>query len=202
MNDIGLLNWIEVIALMGVPMVCLSWLIFRWLYLSGEIDRDANHKVVAARVKEMKQTLKSDKSRGGNFLYRKWMWFGSGFYGLAGLWTFFVIEISDLFSFLIHPVVVLSRMQEDFVQFLITFLMNQAGNLLSAFRWFGYWTDDNDSILLWIAIAWLGYWVGNKLARRDVAAAHISRMESRLVTGVGRLSRLLKRDKEESGNNS
>ncbi|MFM1896155.1 MAG: hypothetical protein RLZZ385_1229 [Pseudomonadota bacterium] len=199
MSDINLLNWIEVIALMGVPMVCLSWLIFRWLYLSGEIDRDANHKLVAARVKEMKQGLKASSSKQANFLYKKWMWFGSGFYGLAGLWTFFVIEMGDLFGFLLHPVVVVTRMQENFVEFLISVGINQLTNLLSAFLWFTYWTDSGDSIVLWIAIAWLGYWVGNKLARRDVAAHHLNNLEARLVEGARTVGGLLTKKKGDGG---
>lgn len=197
MADIGILDWIKVITLLGIPMVCLSWIVFRWLYLSGAIDRSADNKVVSARIKEIKQSFKSSTNRQANFLYRKWMWFGSGFYGLAALWTFMVIELGQVAGFLFNPAPTVARMREDATQFAISTAMAQAVNLLESFLWFAWWTDEGESILLWIAIAWLGYWVGNKCARLQVAESHVSTAEQRLVSGVGWLRGRLTRRGEK-----
>ena len=47
----------------------------------------------------------------------------------------------------------------------IEILMNQIGNLISAFVWFGYWADGG--VVIWLLVAYFGYWIGIELARRD-----------------------------------
>ena len=147
-------------------MVVLSWFIFSWLYSSGEIDRKADRKAISARVKKMKKSFEKKDSQNANYVYDKWMWFGSGFYGLAGLWTFAIVEISDLFSFVFNFPGLSSLFAEGVISLIVSVLLNQLGNVITAFVWFSYWPAD--SIIVWLLVAYIGYWVGVELARRGL----------------------------------
>lgn len=161
-----MLDLLQAVILLGVPMVALSWFLFSWLFNSGEMDREDDHKLISARLKKMKKSIEKKESKNSNYVYDKWMWFGSGFYGLAGLWTFAVIEISQFFGFIFNFPGFAELFADGIIDFIVTLLINQFGNVLSAFLWFGYWPAD--SILIWILIAYLGYWVGVEMARRKL----------------------------------
>ena len=161
----GILDIIEAAIKLGIPMVVLSWLIFSWLYRDGKLDRQAGRKDIAANVKQMKTSFKSKDKQKTNYVYDKWMWFGSGFYGLAALWTFIIVEISQFFSFLFNFPGFESLFGEGLFNFLVALALGQLGNIINAFIWFVYWSDDG-SILVYFLVAYMGYWCGVELAKR------------------------------------
>lgn len=150
---------LEAIIKLGIPMVILSWIIFTWLYGGGDLDRNAGRKSIEAQVKKIKK-------HGGNsnYMMEKWMWFGSGFYGLAGLWTFAVIEIGDLLRVIFNPSSIPESFDHGFVTAAVELVLNQLGNLITAFLWFSYWADNG--IITWLLVAYVGCWIGVELARR------------------------------------
>ncbi len=159
------LTFLEAAIKLGIPMVVLSWLIFTWLYGGGDLDREADRKSINSHAKKMKMSRRGRKSGGrADYLLGKWMWFGSGFYGLAALWTFVVIEIADIVRLLMNPSTVVGILDAGFVSAAIDLLMNQIRNIVTAFVWFGYWADEG--IVVWLLVAYLGYWLGVELARR------------------------------------
>lgn len=162
----GILDLIEAIIKLGIPVAVLSWFIFSWLYGAGEIDRKANHKAVSARIKKMKKSFEKKEESNANFVYEKWMWFGSGFYGLAGLWSFAVIEISDMLRFVFNFPGLAVLFEDGIISFLVALGLNQVGNIITAFVWFTYWPAE--SMLIWVLIAYVGYWVGVEMARRGM----------------------------------
>ena len=138
-------------------------MIFSWIFLSGEIDRQEKRDAIKAQVKKLKTLPSLDGNRGKRYLYDKWVWFGSGFYGLAGIWTLIVIELGELLGFLSNLSSFSGFGDTSIVGLVIDFFIDQLGNLLQAFLWWGYWPAD--SILVWLGVAYLGYWVGVELAR-------------------------------------
>ena len=96
------LDLFQAIILLGGPLVALSWFIFSWLFSSGEIGREDDHKTITSRLKKLKKVVADNENQNANYVYEKWSWFGTGFYGLAGLWTFAVIEISQFFGFIFN----------------------------------------------------------------------------------------------------
>ncbi|MFT6045345.1 MAG: hypothetical protein ACI9WC_001045 [Arenicella sp.] len=149
---------------LGLPVLMLSWLLFSWLYREGKLERKADRKETAGSLKEMKIESKAKGQGGQNYLYDKWMWFGSGFYGLAALWTFMVIELLDFAKFVFNFPGFASLFAEGIINTLVTVLVNQLGNILSAFIWFNYWSDG--SPITWFLIAYLSYLGGIELAKR------------------------------------
>jgi hypothetical protein len=159
-------NFLEATLKLGVPMVILSWLIFTWLYGRGELDRKTDRKTIDAQVKKIRKSYKKrEKSKKDNYLIEKWMWFGSGFYGLAGLWTFVVIEVADIFRILFEPSLIIHSLDDGVIAAVVNVFLNQLGNVISAFVWFSYWADDG--MLVWMLAAYAGYWAGVELARRS-----------------------------------
>lgn len=163
---LGLFNLFDLllaILVLGMPLVVLSWLLFSFLFETGEIGRDADHKLISARVKELKKSTRKVMKK-TNVLYKKWMWFGSGFYGLAGLYTLVIIEIRELIGFLLNMPQLSAVFANGAVDAFVQFLISQLGNIIQAFLWWSYWPAD--SILVWLVVAYLGYWIGVELARR------------------------------------
>ncbi len=160
------LEFLEASLMMGIPMVVLSWTIFAWLYVGGSLDRNAGRKSVGVEVKKLKKSFNKKKEGGtANYMAEKWLWFGGGFYGLAALWTFAVIELLDIVRLILSPSTILDAFDNGLVSAVIQLAANQLSNLITAFVWFGYWGDDG--ILVWLAVAYAGYWIGVELARRD-----------------------------------
>ena len=156
---------LEATIKLGVPMTVLSWIIFAWLYGGGDLDRKSNRKSIASQVKTMKKSFKKKKDGvTSNYRVEKWMWFGSGFYGLAGLWTFVVTEIADVIRIIFNPALLIEAFDEGLVSALIDLAVNQFSNLVTALVWFGYWSDDN--VIVPLLVAYAGYWIGVEIARR------------------------------------
>jgi hypothetical protein len=160
-----LLDLLEAFIKLGIPMAALSWFLFSWLIGAGEIDREDDHKLIAARLKSLKKSVEKRKQLNSNYVYDKWMWFGSGFYGLAGLWTFAVIEIAQFFAFIFDFPGWAQIFEDGLIGFIISLLLNQLGNVIQAFVWFAYWPTESE--LMWILVAYLGYWLGVEMARRQ-----------------------------------
>ena len=64
----GIFDLIEALIKLGLPMVVISWLMFSWLYSSGEIDREADNRAVKLRLKKMKTTFKKKEAQNANYI--------------------------------------------------------------------------------------------------------------------------------------
>lgn len=166
MPSIDYIDLLEALVKLGLPMAVLSWLIFSWLYSSGEIDRDADRKALGVRLKAMKKGFKAQTNDGVGMIYNKWRLFGSGFYGLAALWTFLVVEVLDLLRFLMSFPGPGELFQDGVISFFVALFLNQMGNGLTALLWFNWWPAN--SVLVWVIVAYGGYWLGLEVARRNI----------------------------------
>lgn len=152
---------------LGIPVLVMSWLLFSWLYREGKLEIKAGRKATAGNIKEMKKEAKDKNTQGRNYIYDKWMWFGSGFYGLAALWTLFVMEMTDIFHFIFNLTSFSSLLTGGLISILLKALMNQIANIVSAFVWFQYWSSGTQaSPIVWFGVAYLGYLAGIELAKR------------------------------------
>ena len=156
---------LEAVFKLGVPILVLSWLLFSWLYREGKLEIKADRKATAGSLKEMKKASKDKDVGGQNYIYDKWMWFGSGFYGLAALWTFLVMELMDIINFFFNFPGFASLLAGGFINVIVKGLLNQLENIVSAFVWFNFWSD-NSSPVIWFIISYLGYLGGIELAKR------------------------------------
>lgn len=159
---------------LGVPVAGLSWLLFQRLYSAGEIDRDGDRAALKAGLKELKKAAKKKGATSagsplewGHYLLRKkWFRFGSGFYGTAALWTFMVVEVADLLSFIRDFPGFANLFENGVIAFLVNLLVGQIQNFVTAIVWFDYWPDESQTLFIWLVAAYLGYRVGRNLAQR------------------------------------
>ena len=174
-----IVSLVTVALQLGIPMALLSWLLFMRFFSRGQLDRASDRKEIERKVKEFKTSynkIKKARSKEGkegdtlamrsstDHVFDKWMYFGSGFYGLAALWTLVVIEVFSLLDLAIN-LLTLSMFDDGIIAFLIGVATEQLGNLISAFLWFNYW---DDSLLVSFLIAYVGYWSGVEAARRNL----------------------------------
>jgi hypothetical protein len=97
-------------------------------------------------------------------LMKHWSSFGGGFYGLAALWTFVIIEIRDAINFIFYFPGLDALFEDGLISLLVGVIVNQFTNAISALVWFNYWPAE--SVLVWVIAAYLGYWTGLELAKR------------------------------------
>lgn len=112
----------------------------------------------------------SSTNENAHFLFNRWMWFGSGFYGLAALWTLVIVEMLDVLRFIFAFPGFDVIFANGIIGAIVDFLLNQLSNFISAFLWFGYW--GNGSVLTWILVAYAGYFIGTEIAKRGVASGN------------------------------
>ena len=109
------------------------------MFISGELDRQSDRKGIERGVKKIKASFKDEKKRTfaekskTDLVFEKWMYFGSGFYGLAALWTLVVIEVSELIGFVFNFPGFDVLFGDGLIAFLFNLAMNQLSNLVSAF---------------------------------------------------------------------
>lgn len=164
------LELLKAVIQLGVPMAFLSWFMFSWLYSDGKLSIDADRKTISANLKEMKKSKQEPTDTELGFLYKRWMRFGSGFYGLAALWTLIVSEMLDVYGFMTNFPGFAKLLQDGIINLLVGFFINQLGNLITAFIWFSYWSKE--SVVLWVLVAYIGYWLGIQLAKRGYNKTH------------------------------
>lgn len=146
---------------------------FNWLYGAGQLSRNAGHKAIRQQLEHIKKSHKTNKAKSGNYLYRQWMMFGGGFYGLAVLWTLISIEVVELISFLLN-FDLQELMADGFVAMLLNFIAAQVNNIVTSVVWFTYWPEGDQPILPWILMAYAGYLMGIHLAREQQTLHKIS----------------------------
>lgn len=176
-----ILIWLEAAIKLGIPMSVLSWLMFNWLYGAGQLPRDAGHKAIRERLTELRKQHKSNKSKHGNYLYKQWLFFGGGFYGLAVLWTLLVIEVGELIG-LIANFDLAVLLADGVIALIVNVIVSQFGNMLTAILWFGYWPDGGGPpVIIWVVMAYCGYLLGIHQAREGESLHSLSDLKNRIM---------------------
>ena len=49
----------QAIAVLGIPMVLLSWFLFSWMFELGDLNREDSRQAINSRVKELKKNKES-----------------------------------------------------------------------------------------------------------------------------------------------
>lgn len=148
---------------LGVPVAIVAWFLFHRLYAEGELDRAEGYRTVRSRLRDIKKSARNNPSR--DFLRRRWMKFGGGFYGAAALWTFAIIEFTDLTGLIVDFPGIATLFADGVFSFFVDVFVNQIQNFVSALVWFTWWSDEEDSLLTWVLVAYAGYLVGLNAAR-------------------------------------
>lgn len=175
-------------ALLGTaPVAFFTFLILQWSITSGRLSRFEDEKGLQrqykARTRAAKESRKARKAGQdvaaqpaddqplfhkravGDIFHSKVMFFGSGFYGTMAVLTYILIEILEIWTFLVGMLSPTTWIEKIGLDLLIEFFVNSLINLVAAFVWFvtlpEYINIDNGFI--WLAAAYLGYLGGLRL---------------------------------------
>ncbi len=166
-----LVEVLEAIFKLGLPVLVLSWLLIHRQYQTGEIAADADRQTVKSSLKKIRKAWRKDKKGRYNLIENKWMRFGGGFYGITALTTFILIELGEAVDFVVNISGVGKLLEDGLLNFVVNLLVNQFQNFIAAIIWFAYWGDDDRSIVVWIAVPYASYLLGLNLASRTQAIA-------------------------------
>jgi len=152
---------------LGLPVACLSWFVLKQLYARGELDRSHDSKTVAENIKKIRKSRKQNKALPADLVQTKWMQFGGGFYGCAALWTFLIIELNELIDLFSNFPGFSTLFENGLISLVVSLLINQFTNFITAIVWFGYWSEGSASVAIWMVTAYLGYLAGLTAAKQD-----------------------------------
>lgn len=170
----------------ALPIACFTFLTVQWSIVSGRLPRFSDAKDLQAQFKKKRQEIKAAKKLakqnnqteeqkqtqgeqesqpffhkrlGGDLLYNKLLFFGGGFYGTMALFTYLIIEVAEILTFL-GKIIDVTHWQFTFsIQFLVDLIINSIMNIVAAFIWFQTLPDyvDVNNGFIWIGAAYLGY---------------------------------------------
>lgn len=145
----------------GLPLLVISFLLIAWAikknYALPETDE----------LDE--QELETEKdSQEVNPFYKKWLFFGGGFYGLMAFITYIHVEALEIYGFFSQYTSLSALIDQISVSALISLLVESFLNLIPAFTWFLYWPKQvtMENGWHWLLAAYIGYQMGAFLAKR------------------------------------
>ncbi|WP_262694051.1 hypothetical protein [Kordiimonas aquimaris] len=178
----------------ALPVACFTFLTLQWSIVSGKLakftdakDLQAQYKKIKDEAKEAKTKAKEQKKlneaeeesgpkekepffrqqKGGDLLHGKLMFFGGGFYGTMALFTYLIVEVDEVLSFL-GKIIDFTNWHFSFsFQFVIDLFINSIMNIVAAFVWFHTLQDyaDMGNGWIWLVAAYAGYLGGVRFTR-------------------------------------
>ncbi len=164
---------LTLVLTLGVPMLLGAWLLFDYLLESGHLDKeDIDKQVEAMQARyEKEEEADGDKSHWDPMAY-KWMEFGGGFYGLAALYTFALIELGEIGSFITDFPGVSALLSAGPISLIIDFFIDRMMNFVASMLWFTWWGENQ---IVWnFVIAYSAYYAGMYLAKKDILRRWLS----------------------------
>ena len=151
---------------LGLPVAAMSWYLARRLYRSGKLSINDDLRAVRKNIGKIRRKDKNH-SQQANFLEKRWMKFGGGFYGITAVTTWLIIELGETMQFIVNFPGVSAILGNGIGSFIFNFFVNQLQNFLTALLWFTYWGDDGRNVIIWIAVPYVAYLAGIFFARKS-----------------------------------
>lgn len=150
----------------GVPVGLASYGLAWWALKNHYIGRADTLKSLEKAVKKRSKD-KALKKEGDPF-HRKWLAFGGGFYGVAGLLTYAVVELTEVRDFILQLGGILDMIRNISFDLVIQLFVGAIKNFVVAIAWPLYWLSEiqSDRIWVWFIVAYGAYWAGSTLALR------------------------------------
>ena len=146
----------------GLPVGLISY----FLVLVARKETGATAKNTKLLKQEFKNTEIKQQKFWKAFLYKKWMKFGGGFYGVLTFITYLHIEIYEVIDFVQSFIGTESLIIKSVLVLFVEFFVDSIINFLYAFLWPVYWFKylPIGSYLVWICVVFICYIAGTRLA--------------------------------------
>ncbi len=216
------LEIIRALLLGALPVAIFTFLTLQWSIASGRLpkftdkkDLNAQYKKLSEQAKEAKKQAKQkskeqseentepeekkpffDKSKGGDILHGKVMFFGGGFYGTMALFTYLIVEVFEVLSFF-GKIFDFTNWRFTFsIEFIIDLIINSIMNIVQAFIWFDTLPDfvRVREGWIWLIAAYLGYLAGIRFTQEKGDEAWAALADA-IATAKVRMKELLGKPK-------
>ncbi|MFT5483989.1 MAG: hypothetical protein ACI9GW_002649 [Halieaceae bacterium] len=167
------------IFLGALPVMVFSFAILQWSITTGRMQKftgedglatqHARHAKSVGKTGRPKDTsfieqLSDERSRGDIF-HGKLMSFGGGYYGTMAILTYLLIEVVEIWQFMVQALSPNTSFGEIGLGLVIEFFVNSLLNLIAAFIWFMTLPEyiNISEGLVWLGASYLGYLAGLRL---------------------------------------
>lgn len=152
----------------GLPVFLISLVTLYWI--NNRSDKQF-HEIIDKEKQSKKGDGDVEESEHSDFLHKKWVQFGGGFYGMVGLWTYLVVEWKELTSIIADFKPFDLTINNIISEIIIKFFIESILNLVTAITWPIYWIGKMQGTSIWLAFvaAYLGYWGAETLLRNHFA---------------------------------
>ncbi|MBE9548330.1 MAG: hypothetical protein IMF09_02900 [Proteobacteria bacterium] len=158
----------------GLPICVFTLAMVWWALHRGHFQETGDFKGLELEIKSMSKNGKKNSSKAkvpvsiksSDIIHDKWIKFGGGFYGIAALFTWLVIEVTDIVEMIMNFGGFFKFLQNLNIGLIVHILIEGLTNFIAAIIWPVYWLKriDTTQTWLWFIAAYAGYWLGVKFA--------------------------------------
>lgn len=183
MKIVGILTEaIQALIIVGLPIGLFTLAMIWWALHRGHLQKTEDFKGLEHEIKSMtknknkKKQKSSPRENNSDFIHKKWMSFGGGFYGIVALFTWLVIEINEIVEMVSNLGGILKFLQSLNIGLIVHVFIEGFMNFIIAIIWPVYWIKQisTGQTWIWFIAAFAGYSIGMKLAHK----IHQSRVET------------------------
>lgn len=156
------------LALVGLPIGLFTLAIVWWGMHNGHFLDTNNRKELERELKAMSKENKDPENKNQGLIQKKWAKFGGGFYGVAALFTYIVVEVTEIATMIANFGGLWDFIRQFDVAVIVKILVEGFTNFITAMVWPVYWMKriDTDQTWLWFVAAYAGYFLGLRLAQQ------------------------------------
>ena len=160
----------------GLPICIFTLAMVWWALHRGHFQETDSIKGLEREIKLMSKSNNKDSDEDQaprnntqhDIIHKKWLKFGGGFYGIVALFTWLVIEVTDIAGMVMNFGGFLKFLQNLNIGLIVHIFIEGLTNFIVAIIWPVYWLKqiDTSQTWLWFITAYCGYWLGIKLAQQ------------------------------------
>lgn len=160
-------NMLEIMKAMiiaGLPIMAISFSLVYWAVKKEYINLEDD---ITQLKSNKKQAKKDDVEFKVNPIYKKWLYFGGGYYGLMALIAYIHIEGLEVKTFIESYTSFSNLIDQITVTAVVSLIIDSFLNIIPAFLWFAHWPDviNIQNGWYWLLASYIGYRLGEYLAK-------------------------------------
>lgn len=164
----------QALFIVGVPIGLFTLAMVWWGLHRGHTQTADDLKTLGLEIEsaikssDPEQKKPTARKTSSDYIHKKWMSFGGGFYGIVALFTWLVIEFNEIAEMVQRFGGVVKFFQSINIGIIVNVFIEGFMNFITAIIWPIYWTKQisTEQTWLWFIAAFVGYSLGSKLAHK------------------------------------
>jgi hypothetical protein len=161
-STLMIIDILKALLYAGLPIALVSY----FLVIIARKETQTNTKNAKQLKQELQQTEFTEQGFWKAFLYKKWMKFGGGFYGVVTFLTYLHIELFEVIDFIQSFFGTDSILSKIGLMLFVEFFVDSIINFVYAFLWPFYWSKylPIGSFWVWLGVAILAHIIATQIA--------------------------------------